>query len=67
LGATAARSAEKLRSFEDLDVLGDGLERHVERRRQLCDGSFLACDSAQDFATCGMRERVKDVVEAARS
>src|SRR5262245_46415364 len=65
LGTTGARSSQEPRPLEDLDVLGNCFERHVERRGQLGDRTFLARNSAQDFAPRGMSQRMENLVEAA--
>jgi hypothetical protein len=58
-----ASSPKKLRPLEDLNVLRNGLERHVERLGQLRYRPFLSGDSTQNFASSGVGQGLKDVIE----
>ena len=61
--ASATSSLHEARSLEDAHVLGDGLERHVERFRELGHCLLRARDSPQDRPPRRMRQGPKDAVE----
>src|SRR5260221_137333 len=61
--ASAARSQDETRLLQDTDMLGDCLERHIERLRELGHGLLRPRDTAQDGAACRMSEGPKDIVE----
>jgi hypothetical protein len=58
-----ASSPKKLRPFQDLNVLRNGLERHVERLGQLRHRPFFFGNSAQNFAPSRVGQRLKNVIE----
>ena len=61
--ASAPCSLQQPRLLEDTHVLGDGLERHVERLRELGHRLLRARDAPQNRPPRGMRQRPKDVIE----
>jgi hypothetical protein len=61
--ASAASSLHEARSLENTHVLGDGLERHIERFRQLRHGLLRARDPAQDRPPRRMSQSPKNAVE----
>jgi hypothetical protein len=61
--ASAASSLHETGLLEDTNVFGDGLERHVERFRQLGHGLLRARDAPQDRPPGRMRQGAKNAVE----
>ena len=50
-------------ALEEADVLGDGVERHVERRRQLGDARFAHGEPLEDGAAGLVGQRDQGVVQ----
>jgi hypothetical protein len=63
MNASATGSPQQARALEHLDVFGDSLERHVERRGKLRHRLLLPRDPAQYLAPRRVRERPKHVIE----
>jgi hypothetical protein len=65
--ATGTGAPQKPRALQHLDVLGDGLERHVEGRGKLGHRVLFCGNSPENRASNGVGQRVKDVVEVVGS
>jgi len=61
--ASRHAAAHQLGALEDADVLGDGIERDVERRRKLRHASLTPGEALQDGPAGGIREGDQGVVE----
>src|SRR5438045_1191568 len=48
--------------FENREVLRDGPEAHVEGRGEFAGGALASPERDQDRPSCGMRDRVEDVI-----
>ncbi len=56
-------AADESRAFQDLDVLRDRVERHVERRREIRDPRRAGHERVEDGAASRICERQQCVVE----